>query len=119
MKVRSQATIAALLLVSACNEWVHVETPQEALTKAKTGTIQVTKTDRSVLRLNRAAIVGDSLVGTDDRDEFLRATLLRDVSSVDILQFSLRRTGMLVAGGVLATWVTAGILYATSSPHGF
>jgi hypothetical protein len=83
--------------------------------RAKAGTIQVTNTDRSVLLLHDASIVGDSLVGTDDRDQFLRGTLLRDVSAVDIRQFSPVRTALLVVGGVLATFVTAGILYATSS----
>jgi predicted small integral membrane protein len=63
MKVHTRTTIVALVLVSACNEWVHVETPQEALMRAKTGTIQVTKTDRTVLLLHDAAIVGDAWLG--------------------------------------------------------
>jgi hypothetical protein len=114
MKARSKVTIMTILLASACGEWIHVETPQEALIRAKSGTIQVTKTDRTVFRINHASIVGDSVVGMDDRDDFLRAALLRDVNSIDVRQFSLRRTGMLLFGGVVATFVTAGILTATS-----
>lgn len=87
--------------------------------KAKAGTIQVTKTDQSVLLINHAAIVGDSLVGTVDYDEFLRGTLLRDITSVDIPQFSLRRTGLLVGGVVMAMLVTIGILVATAPPWQF
>ena len=119
MKVRTRTSIAALLLVSACNEWVHLETPQEALMRARAGTIQVTKTDRTVLQLHDAAILGDSLVGTTDRDGFLSGVLLKDVTAVDIRQFSLRRTGLLVVGGVLATFVIAGILYVASPPTYF
>jgi len=114
MKARTQTTIAALFLVSACTEWVHVETPHEALMKAKAGTIQVTKNDRTVLQLHDATILGDSLVGMTDRDGFLTGALLKDVTAVDVRQFSPRRTGMLVVGGVIATFVTGLILYATS-----
>ena len=87
--------------------------------RARAGTIQVTKTDRTVLQLHDAAILGDSLVGTSAPDEFLRGALLKDVTSVDIRQFSLRRTGLLFVGGVLATFVIAGILYAASPPTYF
>lgn len=65
------------------------------------------------------AIVGDSLVGTADRDEFLRGTLLREISSIDVRQFSPVRTGLPVVGGLLVTFVTAGILYATTHPWQF
>jgi len=80
MKVRTQTTIAALVLVSACNEWVHVETPQDALMRAKSGTVQVTKADRTVLLLRDATIVRDTLAGTDSRDGSVRATPLSDIA---------------------------------------
>lgn len=119
MKVRTQTTIAALLLVSACNEWVHVETPQEALMRAKARTVQVTKTDRTVLLLRDATLVRDTLVGTDARDGSLRATPLSDITSMDIRQFSPVLTTLLVVGGAVAVLVTAAILVATSQPWQF
>jgi hypothetical protein len=119
MKAGTKAAIVALLLVSACAEWVHFETPQEALMRARGGAIQVTKTDRSVLRINHAAIVGDSLVGMVDHEAFLRGTLLRDVASLDIQQFSPCRTTLLVVGGIMAAFISVGILIATAPPWQF
>jgi hypothetical protein len=87
--------------------------------RAKARTVQVTKTDRTVLLLRDATIVRDTLVGTDRRDGSLRATPLSDITSMDIRQFSPVLTTLLVVGGAVAMLVTAAILVATSQPWQF
>ncbi|MDQ6768515.1 MAG: hypothetical protein M3Z54_00815 [Gemmatimonadota bacterium] len=86
---------------------------------AKARTVQVTKTDRTVLLLRDATIVRDTLVGTDSRDGSLRTTPLSDITSMDIRQFSPVLTTLLVVGGAVAMLVTAAILVATSQPWQF
>jgi hypothetical protein len=67
---RCTGVLAVVLLgISACHTWTHVDTPEDAIARAGTETIRVTKTDSSVVLVQSARIFRDSLIGTSvDRE---------------------------------------------------
>ena len=94
MACRVRLRLAFILLgVSACHTWTHVRTPQEAIAHAGTGTIQVTKTDLSVVLIQSPTIIQDTLIGASvDREHTRVAIPMREVSSVATQEVSLWRT---------------------------
>src|SRR6266487_3150213 len=79
-RVRLRLAIISLG-VASCHTWTHVRTPEEAIARAGTGTIQVTKTDSSVLLMQSPTIRQDTLIGTSvDREHIRVAIPMREVS---------------------------------------
>jgi hypothetical protein len=106
MACRVRLGLAVILLgVSACHTWAHVRTPEEAIARAGTGTIQVTKTDLSVVLIQSTTIIQDTLIGTSvDREHIRVAIPMREVSGVATQEVSLWRTagaGYLTVVGAL------------------
>ena len=96
MACRLRLRLAVILLgVSACRyTWFQVRPPEEAIARAATGTIQVTKTDFSVVLIKSPTIVQDSLIGTSvDREQSRVAIPMREVSSVATQEVSMWRSG--------------------------
>lgn len=107
MACRLRLRLAVILLgVSACRHtWFQVRPPEEAIARAATGTIQVTKTDFSVVLIKSPTIVQDSLIGTSvDREQSRVAIPMREVSSVATQEGSMWRSGgagyLTVLGGL-------------------
>jgi hypothetical protein len=94
MACRVRLKLAVILLgVSACHTWTHVSTPDEAIARAGTGTIQVTKTDLSVVLIQSPAIIQDTLIGTSvDREHIRVAIPIGEVGAVATQEVSLWRT---------------------------
>jgi hypothetical protein len=106
MACRAPLKLAVILFgISACHTWSGVGTPEDAIARAGTGTIQVKKTDSSVVLVQSPKILQDSLIGTSvDRTHGRVAIPMRDVSGIATQNVSLWRTagaGYLTVFGVL------------------
>ena len=120
MACRVCLSLAVILLgVSACHTWTHVRTPQEAIARAGTGTIQVTKTDSSVVSIQFPAIIQDTLIGTSGDHEHIRVAIpMREVSGVATQEVSLWRTAgagyLTVVGALGLAVVIISLLWAVN-----
>lgn len=105
--------VSVASLVVGCRTFQRADTPQAALARAGTGPIEVTRTDRSVVRITNASIVGDSLVGvTDDSSPIRIAMATKDVQSVAVRRVSAGRTAALGGGIIVGAVAAFGILIA-------
>src|SRR6266566_4015225 len=106
MARRVRLRLALILLgVSACHTWTHVRTPEEAIARAGTGTIQVTKTDSSRVLIQSPTIIQDTLIGSSVDSEHIRVAIpIREISGIATQEVSPWRTtgaGYLTVLGVL------------------
>ena len=109
------AAALALTMAQGCHTYSQVGTPQEAAARANAGPMEVTRTDHSVLRLNRVAIVGDSLICvTDDSGEMRVAVATADIQNVAVREVSAGRSLALGAGVTVVTLAVL-LLVAVSS----
>ena len=94
MDPRVYLRFAVILLgLSACHTWTHVRTPEEAIARVGTGTLQVTKTDATVVLIESPTIRQDTLIGTSLNAEHSRVAIpMREVSTVATQEVSLLRT---------------------------
>jgi hypothetical protein len=109
----NRSRLLILLALSACHTWTHVRTPEEAVARAPTGTLQVTKTDSSVVLIQSATIRQDTLIGTSpDREHRRIAIPMDEVSSVATKELSTWRTA---GAGYLAVVAALGVALAILS----
>jgi len=108
MACRLRLRLAIISLgVAGCHTWTHVRTPEEGIARAGTGTIQVTKTDWSVLLMQSPTIRQDTLIGTSvDREHIRVAIPMREVSSVATQEVSVWRTA---GAGYLTVVIALGL----------
>jgi len=108
MACRVRVSLAVILsAVSACHTWAHVRTQQEAIAHAGTGTIQVTKSDSSVVLMQSPVIIQDTLIGTSVDRAHIRVVIpMREVSSVATQEVSVWRTA---GAGYLTVVIALGL----------
>ena len=94
MSCRGYLTVIAIVLgAGACHSWSHVGTPEQVIARAGTGTIQVTKTDSSVVLVQYPKLVRDTLIGMSTDSTRARVAIpLSEVKSVAEREVSLART---------------------------
>ena len=100
---------------SGCHTYAHVDTPEEATTRAGTGAVELTRTDHSVLRVKRATVIGDSLVAvTDDTAESRVAVATKDIQSIAVREVSTGRSVALGGGIAVAAFATLLVIAAVA-----
>ncbi len=119
MACRSRDGLAVVLLaISACHTWSHVGTPQEGIARARTGTVQVTKTDRTVVVIESPTIIQDTLFGTSvDKGHARVAIPMSEVLGVATQEVSLWRTAGAAYYAAVVALGLAVIVLSTAATH--
>jgi len=111
MRFRTLAAAALLALsAGACTSWRTQPGPApEAIGRLNgSGTVRVTRLDRSVLVMSAPLVVGDSIVGIASNGQPQRvAVAIADVQRIDAKRVSATKTGGLAIGTVLIVSVVA------------
>ena len=94
------AGVFSLVLFAGCTSWHRNTDPNEAVARAKSGEIKVSRTDGSEIRLVSASIVGDSLIGISPVTGARTAIATNAIVSMETKSVSAGRTAAL-GGGVL------------------
>jgi len=99
----------------SCHTWTHVQTPEDAILRAGTGTVQVTKADSSIVLVQSPRMIQDTLIGTSvDRAHSRVAIPMREVSGIATQEVSLWRTAgagyLTILGGLFLALLTISIM---------
>ena len=116
MRRRTAPIVLATLTFAACSSWHPATAPTAADSTTFVHDVRITRTDHSVLLLDRAQVVGDSLVGAAGGARV--AVALRDIERVEERRPSPIRTTGLVLGivaGTLAVLIVVAV--ATLPPN--
>src|SRR6266850_6265104 len=90
--------VLIILTITSCSVWRTEDvTPQQLVESRSQATIRVTRDDGSLLVLERPAIHGDTLIGSDLRARVVQIPL-NQVRRVETLHRSTGRTVGLMAG---------------------
>jgi len=114
MRRRNLPIVLATLTFAACSSWHPRSAPTTADNTVFTHPVRVTRTDHSVLVLDGAQVVGDSLVGSAAAARV--AVALRDIERVDERKPSPLRTTGLVLGIVVGTLALLAVVAAAAIP---
>jgi hypothetical protein len=109
---RRLAVLLVAFPLAGCQSWRRTSVAPGAVT-ALTGDhpVRVTRTDRSTFVLDRARVVGDSIVGETGRPAARVAVPISDVASVEERRVSAGRTLGAVAGGVGLVYAALFVLF--------